>query len=258
MGPVPYIMPNLYPDVEGMIENYDTSEATSRVLYKESLTLEYFNAWGQKAGLTPDRTQRPESRMAPAEIAIRSLWKSIGTIVEVLISQEDLRGKLPGALTAIPGELHAMRQAMEKLHVSASTTTKPADLPTMFHENMLISCYTKFEVLRALYKLVEQVREKVDSTKSKHYMKAKLPKNWVKDVASETQTCYEAIRDVASSYIQLIEKRGKDAMKAQIRWGTTGEALRKVLTDEDVEYYATEYFVSALHAWKGVLQVKLK
>jgi N-terminal acetyltransferase B complex non-catalytic subunit len=258
IGPVPYIMPNIYPDVKGIIGNYDTSEASSRVLYKESQTLEYFDVWAQKAGLNPGHTQRPDSRMSRAEIEIRSLWKNISIIVEVLISQEDTRGTLSDALSAIPEDLHAMRQAMEELRVSASTATKPADLPTMFHENMLISCYTKFEILRALYKLVEQLREKVDSAKSKHYMKAKLPKNWVKDVASETQTCYEAIRDVADSYIQLIEKKGKDAIKAQIRWGATGEALRKVLTDDDVEHYATEYFVSALHAWKGVLQVKLK
>jgi N-terminal acetyltransferase B complex non-catalytic subunit len=257
VGPVPYIMPNLFPDVDWMIDNYDTSEASSRVLYKESQTLEFFDAWAQKAGLT-DRTQRPESRMSPAEIEISSLWKNISKVVEVLTLQEDTKGTLPGALQALPEDLHAMRQAMEKLRVFDTATTKPEDLPTMFHENMLISCYTKLEVLRALYKLVEHLREKVDNAKSKHYMKAKLPKNWVKDVASVTQVCFEAIRDVASSYIKLIEDRGTGAIMAQVRCGATGEALRKLLTDDDVEFYAIEYSFSALHAWRGVLQVKLK
>ena len=123
---------------------------------------------------------------------------------------------------------------------------------------MLISCYTKFEVLRALHKLLEQLREKVVNPKSKHYMKAKLPKNWVNDVASETQTCYDAIRDVANSYIKLINEKGIAAIKAHVRWGATGDALKKLLKDDDVDFYAREYVDSALHAWKGVLQVKLK
>jgi N-terminal acetyltransferase B complex non-catalytic subunit len=258
MGPVPYIMTNMYPDVDWMIETYDTSEASSRVLYKESQTLESFDAWAQKAGLTPDHTQRSESRMSPAEIEISGLWKNISTIVQVLTLQEDTKGILPDALKALPDDMYAMRLAMGKLRVSDTANTKPEDLPTMFHENMLISSYTKLEVFRALYKLVEHLREKVDTAKSKHYMKAKLPKNWVNDIARETHTCYDAIRDVANSYITLIEEKGKAAIKDQIRWGATGETLRKVLTDDDVEFYATEYLTSARHAWMGVLQVKLK
>jgi N-terminal acetyltransferase B complex non-catalytic subunit len=257
-GPVFYIMPNMYPDVDWMIESYDTWDASTRVLYKETQSLDFFDTWAQNAGLTTGHTRRPSFNTAPAEFGVKVVWESINTVVEVLTRQEDTRGKLPDAFKAIPEELQAMRLALETLRVADFTTAKPEDLPTMFHENMLISCYTKFEVLRALHKLVEQLREKVVNPKSTHYMKAKLPKNWVNDVASETQICYEAIRDVANTYIKLIEGKGIDAMKAQIRWGATGEALKKLLTDDDVEYYATEYFISALHAWRGVLQVKLK
>jgi N-terminal acetyltransferase B complex non-catalytic subunit len=258
IGPVSYIMPNMYPDVDWMMESYDTWDASTRVLYKESQTLEFHNAWAQKAGLAPNQTRRPKSTMAPAESAIKGVWQNINTLVEVLIRQEDTQERLPDALKALPQELHAIRLAMEKLREASSTTAKPEDLPTMFHENMLISCYTKFEVLRALYKLVEQLREKVVNPKSKHYMKAKLPKNWVNDIASETQICFDAIRDVANSYIKLINEKGVAAIKAQVRWGATGDALKKLLKDDDVDFYAREYVDSALHAWKGVLQVKLK
>jgi hypothetical protein len=66
------------------------------------------------------------------------------------------------------------------------------------------------------------------------------------------------VRDVAQSYIDLILRRGTEAIKAQVRWGPTGEALKEYLSDEDVEFYAQEYVESALEAWRGVLKVKLK
>jgi N-terminal acetyltransferase B complex non-catalytic subunit len=89
-------------------------------------------------------------------------------------------------------------------------------------------------------------------------MKAKMSKNWVNDLESETKICFEAIRDVVHSYIKLIETKGQAAIKAQIRWGKTGEILKELLSDDDVDFYAAEYVDSALQAWKGVLQVKLK
>jgi hypothetical protein len=251
-------MPNIFPNVNWMIKSYDTWDASSRVLYREGQALEYFDAWAHRAGMAPDHTQNSESNMTPAESSVKGLWNNINTVVEIMTWQEDSQEMLPVVLKALPEELHAMRLAMEKLRMPGSTTLKPEDEPTMFHENMLISCYTKLEVLRALNKMVEHLREKVVNVKSSHYLKAKLPKNWVNDVASETQICYEAIRDVAHSYIKLIEEKGKVAIKAQVRWGVTGDALKKVLKDDDVDFYANEYVDNALQAWKGVLQVKLK
>lgn len=55
-----------------------------------------------------------------------------------------------------------------------------------------------------------------------------------------------------------MRRRGTEAIAAQVRWGPTGEALKMVLSDDDVEYYAREYVDSALEAWRGVLKVKLK
>lgn len=255
-GPLPYIMPNMVPNLPWLIESYSIWEASSRVLHKET------QAW-ENVGLlvddiaTPKEGHEVEANKTLAESRAENSWLGINTVVEIMAGQVDAN-LLPANLTKLSEELHAMRLGVEKLRMPSNTKLKLEDEPTMFHENMLISCYTKLEILRALIRMDDQLREKVLSPKSTHPLKSKLPKNWVSEIETETKTCYDAIRDVANSYINLIENKGAAAIKAQVRWGETGEALKPILSDSDVEAYALEYVDSALHAWKGVLQVKLR
>ena len=250
-------MPNPIPNVNWLAESLDTWDTSSRVLYRETQVLNPQGSWIRSNATPPGHIRETDLNMTPAEFKAQDLWECINSIAKMMVLGEDPIGMLPVLIKALPEELHAMRLAMEKLRMPGATNLKLEDEPTMFHENMLISCYTKFEVLRALIKLVEHLREKVVNAKT-HYLKAKLPKNWVNDIESETKICFEAIRDVAHSYIKLVETKGQAAIKAQIRWGKTGELLKEVLSDDDVDFYATEYVDSALQAWKGVLQVKLK
>ncbi|RMZ73963.1 cytoskeleton organization [Pyrenophora seminiperda CCB06] len=248
--PLSFIMPNKLPTLDSMMNNYDNIEATSSFLYKETQELDYL-----VKSVNPSDVDYANT---PAEERAEVLWNTINEIVKIMTWEEDRSDLLAIIVRDLPRELHAMRLAMEKLRMSGFTTSELEDEPAMFHENMLISCYTKFEILRALNKTIEHLREKVINQKSTHFMKAKLPKNWVTEVETEMKMCYEAIRDVARSYISLIEEKGAEAIKAQIRWGETGEILKKILSDHDVALYAREYVDSALQAWKGVLKVKLK
>lgn len=130
----------------------------------------------------------------------------------------------------------------------------------MSHENMLISCIGWLEVVRTVNKFCDYLRDKVWKTKNKTLLKIKacLPQTYVDDLHEEAQIFYNAIRDVAQSYIVLLNARGVKAIKAQVRWGLSGELLRELMTDDDVEFYAKEYVDSALEGWKGVLKIKLK
>ena len=161
-------------------------------------------------------------------------------------------------LAALARDVQVIRKALEKLRMPGSTTLKPEDEPTMFHENMLLSCYTKLEALRMLNKLVDLLCEKVENPKSTHSLKTKLSKKDITDLANEVKICYEAIRDLAQSYITLIKTKGSVAIKAQVRWGFSGKLLAKLIEDDSLDIYAKEYVDSALEAWNGVLKVKLK
>jgi N-terminal acetyltransferase B complex non-catalytic subunit len=265
-GPLLYIMPNKIPDLDWLTESLDEWDAVSQLLYRERQVLEYQGEWIRGVAMPPGHPKETEAdttpaetepNMTPAETKLKDTWDSISLIAKIMVWRRYPLETLPLALNALLEEITAMRLAMEKLRMPGATHLKPEDEPTMFHENMLISCYSKLEVLRALIKMVEHLREKVINVKT-HNMKAMLPKEWVNDIENETKVCFEAVRDVAHSYIKLIETRGHAAIKAQVRWGKTGDALKQVLSDDDVDFYATEYVDSALQAWKGVLQVKLK
>lgn len=257
VGPVAYIMPNTIPDRAWIIQSYDVWENSSKVLYKETQTWEDVGGWVHEVAKVTNHIPS-EPNCTPAERKAEDVWAAINVIVESIAGQEKSLASVSTVVKEFPIELQAMRLAMEKLRIPDPTTFQLENVPTMLHENMLISCYTKLEVLRALNKMVDHLREKVVNPKSSHPLKAKLPKNWVSDIESETKACYEAIRDLVNSYIKLIEQKGEAAIKAQVRWGNSGDILREVLSDSDVEFYASEYVDSALHAWRGVLQVKLK
>jgi len=246
-------MPNMLPDAHWMLNYHETIEVITKVLYKEAQTLEYI---GTSVCFPKGPTYK--SVNTPAETTADELWEILNDFVEIMIWEEDREDLLTSTIKEIPAGLHVIRLAMEKLRMPSSTTRKLEDEPAMFHENMLISCYTKLELLRAFNKSIEYLREKVVNPKSTHFMKAKLPKNWVTEVDTEVKICYEAIRHVARSYINLIKEKGEAAIKAQIRWGETGEILKKMLSDADVALYTREYVDSALQAWEGVLKVKLK
>jgi hypothetical protein len=129
----------------------------------------------------------------------------------------------------------------------------------MCHENMLILSYGFLEICRANHKLTELLKDKVVKSKGKpHPLKQIIPAKFVEELSEEGAILFAAVRDIATSYIALLKKRGVKAIKAQVRWGESGEALKLILSDDDVEYYAKEYVDSALEAWSGVLKVKLK
>jgi hypothetical protein len=188
--------------------------------------------------------RNPSSREVLAKLSVRAA-KDEGTRAEALQLLKNINGA---------------RKSMEKLRMPGNTTLKPEDEPTMFHENMLMMCYGKMELCRGLVKLADVLNDKVFKAKSKtpHPLKALLPDNYVSELQDETQIYFQALRDIAQSYIDLIKRRGLVAIKAQVRWGDTGELLRVFLSDDDVHYYAREYVDSALEAWNGVLKVKLK
>ncbi|KAF1845780.1 uncharacterized protein K460DRAFT_338347 [Cucurbitaria berberidis CBS 394.84] len=257
VGPLPVVMPAGIPDEIWLAESYGTWDCASRFFYQEGPYLNP-NYWNPKSARDTDEVDPNWASRTRADSLVLSLWVNIDFYTLQALYVVEKEGIYDTRCQEFIGNVHSIRKAMEKLRMPGATTLKPEDEPVMFHENMLISCYTKLEALRALNKLIEHLREKILNAKSTHQMKRSLPKDWVNNLASEMQICYEAIRDIAQSYINLIRKKGEAAIKAQIRWGKIGNLLGALLNDGDVHYYASEYIESALEAWNGVLKVKLK
>jgi hypothetical protein len=252
------IMPGHIPNRDWLPEFHFHEEKVSQTLYQESGPFD-FNA-GTSVHAVSDMF-KGAARTVRAEVITRKFWILITPLTFTVMFDEFGHGPTVASVraTSLLSLLKSSRLGFQKLRMPGNTTLNPEDEPTMFHENMLMLCYGVLEVCRAIYKLTEVYKDKVLKPKAiPHPLKKAIPANWVKDLEAENAICYQTIRDVANSYMDLLKKRGVVAIKAQVRWGFTGEELKNILSDDDVEYYAQEYVESAWEAWSGVLKVKLK
>jgi len=253
-------MPNPIPEALWIRETCITREHTSQRLYNEA---PYYQAQLHPYEREPGETHnQAQDYLTRVEQRMGRYWRLLAAFVSDIQVPDKPTFKDTCDYLKFFHLLGQLRKALEKLRMpgNGNTTLKPEDEPTMFHENMLMACFQQLELLRATNKFVEQLKEHVIKVKGgkTHPLKKSLPSKYDTHLLQETQVCYQAVRDVAQSYIDLILKRGTEAIKAQVRWGPTGEAMKMIMTDEDVEYYAQEYVESALEAWRGVLKVKLK
>jgi hypothetical protein len=251
------VLPNAIPNKAWLTATHYDREMLIRQLYGENQFGDY------------DADDGTPCYFTRAEVLSQDFWGKISELNQMcrlygvyVASGMRLAGDDKTHATAIQllKDTYAAGKGVEKFRMPGDTTLKAEDEPTMFHENMLMMCYSQMEVCRGLTKLTDLLYEKVFKVKSKkpHPIKAYLPDNYVSDLQEATKIWFQSIRDLAQSYIELIKSRGVASIKAQVRWGDTGELLQEILSDSDVDYYAKEYVDSALAAWGGVLKVKLK
>ncbi|KAH8731426.1 hypothetical protein GQ44DRAFT_735904 [Phaeosphaeriaceae sp. PMI808] len=250
------IMPSGIPNHIWITQTHLHREKPNQILYRESIN-NFDPVISQKIGTDITINLNGYTR---AERRVDVYWLKIVALVEEVHSptcSPKISLKLFDELLI---EIDDLRLGLEKLCLSDVTTFKLENGPTMFHENMLMACYSQLEVLRAAYRLAELIRDRILKPKGRdqHALKKVLSDKYDNKLLDKTTVCFQAVHDVAQSYISLIKIKGVKAIIAQVRWGITGDALRVHLSDENLEYYAKEYVESALEAWMGVLKVKLK
>lgn len=240
-------MPADIPTADHLIIKSYSLELVNKVLYRDGLSTNW----------APIATSEDTMHEVPVERLIsESFWHPISSLLYSVLNP-DVKTDAD-SFTVLIANLKKLRQEQEELTAMKSAGKDPIDEPVMIDRNMLISSYSALEVLRALPRLTNEIKERVIQSKAPHPLKSQVPKDWTKEIDAEVKGAYEAIGKVASSYIDLLQKRGVLAIKAQVRWGAIGEALKPLISDDDVDYYAKEYVDSAVEAWKGVLQVKLR
>ncbi|KAF2630728.1 hypothetical protein BU25DRAFT_446337 [Macroventuria anomochaeta] len=245
--PYSFLMPADIPSVDYALTHSHNRESVSKILFREGLP----SNWTPSAALSNTANETAAERLIS-----ENFWHPTSTLLYSALNPDTKVDTKH--FTALTTHLAQLRQDQEKLIVSTPTGADPVDEPTMIHENQLIAAYSALEALRALLRLANEIKERVVQSKTPHPMKAQVPKDWAKEIDAEVKGAFEAIGRVANSYINLLQKRGVVAIKAQVRWGKTGEALRELVSEDDVEHYAREYADAAVEAWKGVLAVKLK
>lgn len=241
--PYSFLMPD-FPVVDDIATVAHDRESVSKILYRDGLP-------AAPTGPSQHTTE------TSAERHIReNFWTPITAL---LYSAHHPDAKVDAkSFTAITTNLKQLRSEQDKILKNLPTGNNAVEEAPMINESMLIAAYSALEVLRALPRLVNEIREHVVQNKSPHPMKSQVPKDWAKDVDAECKAVFEAIGKVAQGYIGVLQNRGAVAFKAQMRWGKTGEALESLINDGDVDFYAKEYADAAVEAWKGVASVKMK
>jgi hypothetical protein len=240
------------PDRDWIIDMHERRELPTRTLYGEGHDNDFDPHNSRYTFNASDDEFRPGHTRT--EYLTRGYWQYIGDMTYVFGYNLD---GVENRSQMILGRLRSLRKGLEVSRMPGDTTLKPEDEPRMQGETMLQWCFGILEVCRAMQKLCDWLFVTVIKAKN-HPKKTYLSEKVLKDLQEESKLVFQAVRDVAESYITLLQRRGLQAFKAQVRWGVTGEALRVFLSDDDVEYYAKEYVESSLESWKGVLKVKLK
>jgi hypothetical protein len=255
------VMPNPIPNEGFVVRFHAIKEAASACLYREGLNEDHvFNDFDAWLKILASKGLPPSSNHTLNDWNTHRNWDNVSTIVVATRPSRPVAPNKHLLVVDVLENIKQVRKGFEKLRMPGSTNLEPKDEPTMFHENMLIVCYTHLEFCRAVGKLVDWIVERIMKPKGAqaHPWKTLLPKGIDAELLDEAKICFQAVRDVAESYIVLLKKRGVTAITEQVRWGATGKSLRAVLRDDDLAYYAQEYVESALEGWKGVLKVKFK
>ncbi|KAF1929644.1 uncharacterized protein M421DRAFT_125836 [Didymella exigua CBS 183.55] len=243
--PYSFLMPADIPTADDMLAQYHNRESVSKILYRDGIPVNW----------TPPTSPPAPAYNSPEHLIASHFWYPISSLLYAAVHCTKADTTHFSALLA---HLKTLRQDQEKLVSSAATSVDPADEPTVISENMLMASYSALEILRLLPRLATEINTLVLQPKTPHPMKTAVPKDWAKQIDAAVKGAYEAIGKVANSRINLLQKRGVAAVKAQVRWGRTGAAIGDSLSEGDVEHYAREYVDAAVEAWRGVLSVKLK
>ncbi|KAF2109051.1 N-acetyltransferase B complex non catalytic subunit-domain-containing protein [Lophiotrema nucula] len=250
----PLLKPDGWPEASNVYDRHLTNERPLRLLYKDPFSAHidarikaHGKAQAQKHG---------DISLNPVERLLRKQWELIGAITEVICA---------GPLTKIDTDLITSfkdllkdvdRETNEIQHLIGTLDDSQQDL--LPYERGLQYFYGHIEVLQAIIRVVDTTREHLKKPSLPAKEKNKLPKQVLDDLEKLVKTQFSTIQDNGDHRIAALRRDGRKMIRDAGRFGPTGEALKAVLSDEDLQGYCGEYVDAAIEALKGVGKVKLK
>jgi len=122
-------------------------------------------------------------------------------------------------------------------------------------EEELIYLHGLLEIACVLTRLTDQLRS-VTKQRS-HPFQSEVTTSICSELQSAAKDLYEAVRVRANFTIRRLKATGLVSMKTMIRWGKTGVAVATLISDDDLNYYGSDYVDSAIEATEGLLKVQM-
>jgi hypothetical protein len=201
--------------------------------------------------------KRTPTTLSELEEELGEIWMIIdGIVLEFFVEPIIPTPYTPGWFEAITGWLAEHGSNTFFWDAPKEKFNAPVDEQIMPTDGGLKNMYGTLEVVQTTWRLCEAVKAELKKSNSK--WKHRLQIKTVEACAKEAKFCHQRMGDVADSWIGALKGRGVNSILAQARWGSTGEALRQLMTDVQQRQYAQEYVESAIETLQGVKMVKLK
>jgi len=202
-------------------------------------------------------SDRRYEALSNTEESYNWLYDTLATIAAEVFDVQPrywgLKVSLDEALAQICEELDADYESY-RFFIDDANDAEPVSRRLCSEQDLMFS-YGLLEVLLLIARLVPTLR---DITRQKsHRLNSKLSKSNIDKLSQKTQDCHRIVLTTAQCDIDRLKKTGIKRIREEVRQGSTGEALRAILSDRDVEIYAKEYVESAIEAYSGILKVKL-
>ncbi|KAF1998096.1 hypothetical protein P154DRAFT_524402 [Amniculicola lignicola CBS 123094] len=151
--------------------------------------------------------------------------------------------------------VHDQLKHVENNDTNCGSTSVPLPCPPVTK-----SIYSRLEY----FQLVSRLCQNTADLMAKKNLKM-VPRIWrdAKDsphqrLHQEVQKVHNNMQNWVKDWTRVLKKTGLRLMLENIGWGSTGESLKLVMTEEDQGWYARQYVESAIDTIEGFLKVKLK
>ncbi|KAF2877832.1 N-acetyltransferase B complex non catalytic subunit-domain-containing protein [Massariosphaeria phaeospora] len=239
------IMPNEPPGQLWFYNQYMRVDLTSRDAHMEQGTMRHDEAMTEfDERLKPSYEANIHSTVIESTLA--PLWYRAESLVAAMEigAEKDTHAKPEVLYDELLTELNLLFTNLNTIPGDLAKSIEPVDEQPLFHENILMCCYGALEALFLLWQTSVEIgnsnlKVKIDQEKQVQLMQILLG-------------CALAIIKVAKAYGDKLMKHGRACIVAQVRWGPTGEALKELISDTELQGYAREYVDSAFEALGGV------
>jgi hypothetical protein len=250
-----------HPNMSWLRQYYCHHDATCQLMFKDPPNLK---SAGRLELLSRNIDEASKEEVIEGQLEseqeLNHLWKVLQSLARTLTSTnpptEGPWNDVQWLLAETRDEIVSLQNQVQKDAVPQVTSSTPKVEVTLPLSSGVRYLFLYLEVAQVCWKIVELADEK--RTKRDPKFSGQLDPKVTKQIRDSLEKTYSGVQAVAKGWIDIAKQHGAAIIKAKVRFGPTGESLKELLSDQDVDFYARESVDSLIDTLGGVLKVKLK
>jgi exonuclease VII small subunit len=196
------------------------------------------------------------------EKLLDGLWDSLEKVAQSFHSADQALEdpvKLHQALKELLETLNSAQKTFQDISNARKPNTQAPNDSVLPRSDTLIYWYGTLEALQVCRK-ASVAAEAYFKPLTAKMIPAKAKNEAIsvaKSIRDVSDRYYKDVRQNAQDWIDFLNRHGLGILKAWARWGATGEALKELLSDDDVAFYSQRALDSLTDSLGGILKVKM-